>query len=348
MGEKDIVLKLRSVSKSFNKQEVLKDISIDIKRGEIFGIIGSSGSGKTTILNAITGNIFPDKGKIFFEPKAYTKFDQKEEYLEPLHLNPYMLKKSISYSPQTPSVYDKLTCTENLDLFATLHKIPYDIKKVNINILLDLVGLKEAKKKKAEELSGGMKKRLDLACSLVHDPKILVLDEPTADLDLILRKQMWNLIKKINSKGTTIIMSSHFLEEIKGLCDRIGILNHGKLEFIGSPKEIKKRKESALIIKIETAEKNYKPIENKINSIYNKKVVFNTSDILEIKINNVINHSFEAHKIFTIANNSKQKVLEFNYTKEGIAELFESVQKKQEEPKKEIEIVKKKTKKWKL
>jgi len=275
--------------------------------------------------------LLPEKGRIFFEPKHFTKYKPENIYLEPLLLNPNLMKKTIGYSPQKPSFYDKLTCMENLKFFGTLYGISKDIKRINAKILLQLVGLEESAKKKAEQLSGGMQKRLDLACSLIHDPKILVLDEPTSDLDIVLRRQLWDLIKTINKKGTTVIMSSHFLDEIKELSDRIAIIDNCKFKYVGSPKETKRKKESSLIISFETLEKKYNLIANNIKELYKKNKMEYSIKYVEnkmiLRISKIRDQVKETEKVMEIIRKNKQTLLEFSFEKEGILQIFEDVRK---------------------
>ncbi|MFT4312809.1 MAG: ATP-binding cassette domain-containing protein [Candidatus Woesearchaeota archaeon] len=237
----DTILKVENLFKSYNKKEVLKCINLEIRPGEIFGIIGTSGSGKTTLLNSLIGFVRPDSGAILFKSPHLLSYDEKDtsSFRNVLEYH-QTVKKNFGFAAQSPSVYKKLTLTENLGLFGTLYDLPRDARETNTKILLKLMGLFEFRDNLAENLSGGMIKRLDIACSLIHDPKILILDEPTADLDPYLRKQMWYLIRKINSKGTTIILSSHFLDELEELCDRIGILHDGKVESYGTPAQLKR------------------------------------------------------------------------------------------------------------
>ena len=241
----------------------------------------------------------------------------------PTLLHPKLLRHTLGYSPQSPSVYDKLTCQENLDLFGSMYNLPTDVKVINRKILLRLVGLEQDAHKRADALSGGMKKRLDLACSLVHDPKILVLDEPTSDLDPFLRKQMWMLIKRINQKGTTVIMSSHFLDEIEGLCDRIAIINNNKVEFLGNPREVKKKSKD-VTLKIETEEAKYDALKKVLAKTF-KNSRFYIGDSLEITIKNVRNLGTVTQKAFNAVKKAKQKVLHLSYSKTGISEAFEKV-----------------------
>jgi len=248
--QKNAIIRCVGLTKTFGENVVLDDINLEINQGEIFGIIGMSGSGKTTLLNAVIGFLEPDEGEIFF------RHPQKMEYLS-VQKKPIEVKRLFGFATQEPSFYNKLTAEENLDHFGSLYNLPTHIRKTNVNLLLDLMGLTESKKTLSENLSGGMQRRLGIACSLIHDPKILILDEPTADLDPFLRKEMWNLIKKINEQGTTVILSSHFLSEIEELCTRVGILHNRRIMQIGTPNDLRSRLSKNEEIHIKLISGNY-------------------------------------------------------------------------------------------
>ncbi len=222
--EKDSVISVHLVCKSYRAHKVLNRLDLEIKKGEIFGITGVSGAGKTTLLNVLAGFLRIDSGEIFYSPDI-----MGEKNIKPLLLRKFggKLKPYVGYATQEPSFYEELKVTENLDFFGAMYNIPKEVRKKNVEILIQLMGLEDVKKKIAKSLSGGMRKRLDIACALIHNPKILFLDEPTSDLDPILRRKVWSLMKQLNDQGTTIIISSHFLNEIEELCDRIGILHKG-------------------------------------------------------------------------------------------------------------------------
>ncbi|HDD70864.1 MAG TPA: ABC transporter ATP-binding protein [Candidatus Woesearchaeota archaeon] len=224
-------MRVSNISKSFDGKSVILNTSFNVIPGEIFGIIGLSGAGKTTLLNLMVGFLELDSGDI-----SYLSRDGK---LASIRENPDIVKDIAGFSTQHPSFYPKLTAGENLFHFGSLYGLS-GIKLIKrVNSLLSKFGLKDAKNVKASDLSGGMQKRLDIACALVHDPPILFLDEPTADLDPSLRKQFWNLIKQINAKGTTIVLASHFLAEIELLCSRIAVLHNKRIARIGRAEELK-------------------------------------------------------------------------------------------------------------
>ena len=268
------IIRYRKVSKVFGNKLVINDLNLDINRGEIFGLIGGSGAGKTTILKMLIGFIEPEDGKIEIRSNSDHWISMSHDLDE--------VKSVIGFASQIPSFYGNLTVYENLLYFSSLYKMEKNIRKSNINVVLEIVGLKESRNEHAENLSGGMKKRLDIACSLIHEPEVLVLDEPTSDLDPLLRRQMWDLIKRINERGTTIIMSSHFLDEIEAICDRVGMIHDGKIIEIGTPGEIKGRYTDHDVISIITRSGNYKKIVSDLSNFKKeiKKIEVNDKKII--------------------------------------------------------------------
>jgi ABC-2 type transport system ATP-binding protein len=240
-ADQNTVIKVDGLVKSFGEHIVLDGIDLDVKSGEIFGVIGMSGSGKTTLLNSIVGFLRPDEGDICFRTDHLLQLSDKETNFRSVFHNTMDVKKIIGFAAQAPSFYSDLTVYENLDYFGTLHNLSKETRRSNIRALLKFLDLESAKKTLASNLSGGMQKRLDIGCALIHDPKVLIMDEPTADLDPILREQMWDIISEINNKGTTIIIASHFLDELEILCDRVGLLFEGRICNIDTPGNIKRR-----------------------------------------------------------------------------------------------------------
>lgn len=224
----DELIQFKEVTKKFGKNTVLNSINLTIPEGKITGIIGASGEGKSTILKMIASFYKPTKGKIFyFRREIYNDIKN--------------IKKSFGLAIDDGSFYEKLTVEENLFHFGTLYLVPKKILKKRIEDITSFVGLKNAKNILAENLSLGMKKRLDIACALIHRPSVLILDEPTADLDPLLRRQIIHLIKKINSKGTTIVLTTQLLEEADKICDKIAILYNEKIIEEGEPGKIKSK-----------------------------------------------------------------------------------------------------------
>ncbi len=227
------LIELKEVSKSFGKNGILQDVSMIIEEGDLWGIIGRSGSGKSTLLNLIAGFLEPTSGEVLHSFKV-------TEAPKSLHANLHKIKDQIGYAPQHNSFYPKLTVMENLLHFGQLYNLPKDILQNNIKSLMKATELIGHENKLAEYLSGGMQKRLDIACSLVHKPRILVLDEPTADLDPVLQKDIMNFLTQVNKQGVTLVIASHHLNLMEKVCNKVAIVHNGKVQSNGSLEEIRR------------------------------------------------------------------------------------------------------------
>ncbi len=227
------LIEVKEVSKEYNGSSILDAVSLVVEEGDIFGIIGQSGSGKTTLLNIIAGFVEPNEGNVFYvskidhQPKNLTENFQK-------------IKRHIGFTHQHYSFYPKLTVKENVIHFGSLHGVQKGILVENAKAMLEFTGLYEHRNKLAEHLSGGMKRRLDITCSLMHKPKVLLLDEPTADLDPVLQKDIIRLIQEVNKQGITIIIASHHLESLERICTKLVLLHKGKVHSQGDVEEVKK------------------------------------------------------------------------------------------------------------
>ncbi len=218
------LVKFQNIKKSFGKKEVLKDISFGIESGEICGLIGMSGCGKTTLFNILMGIVSKDEGEIFFKN-------------EQIKGNLNKIRKEWGFATQNNMIFDELSVKENCQYFGSL----YGLKRKNIvermNELLNLFKLAEFENELIRNLSGGMKKRANLLISLIHSPSLLILDEPTVGLDLVLRNILWSYIKDINKIGTTILISSHLTDEIEQNCSNVLIIKNGRIIANATPKE---------------------------------------------------------------------------------------------------------------
>ena len=261
-----VFIKLKEVGKRYNKESVLKGVNLTIEPGEIVGIIGQSGSGKTTILNLIAGFIEPSEGNVVFVSKINNQ--EKDLYKNLSHI-----KKHIGFTPQHNSFYHKLTVMENLFHFGKLYKINKKDLAENIRALLEVTRLKNHRHKKAEQLSGGMQKRLDIACSLVHKPKLLILDEPTGDLDPVLRRETLEFLKDVNKQGVTIVIASHQLDSVEKLCDKVAIIHQGHVHSQGAMQEIRKPYQNDKFVINIHSPKNKELLINEIIKLPIKKIV---------------------------------------------------------------------------
>jgi len=227
------LIELKEVSKRYSDKDILSNVNFCIEEGDFYGVIGRSGSGKTTLLNLITGFIRPSQGSVQYYSKV-------TEGPNDLTIDLHKLKKYFGFTPQHNSFYHKLTVKENLFHFGRLYDIKSSTLINNIKNLLIFTKLFDHRNKLAEHLSEGMQRRLDIACSLVHKPKLLVLDEPTADLDPILQKDILRLLQEVNKQGVTIVMASHHLESVENFCNKVAIVHKGQVYSQGLIDDIKK------------------------------------------------------------------------------------------------------------
>lgn len=211
------IIQVQNLVKNYGNFEAVKGISFDVMEGEIFGLLGPNGAGKSTTLEIIETLRQKTSGKIEVDG-----FD--------LDKDPGEIKKIIGVQLQTSGYYPGLKLTELINLFSGLYN-----RDVNPMELLDLVNLRDKAKSKYKELSGGQKQRFSIATTLINEPKIIFLDEPTTGLDPQARRSLWELIKGIRSKGTTVIITTHYMDEAEVLCDRVAIIDSGKIIAMDSP-----------------------------------------------------------------------------------------------------------------
>ncbi len=228
---------INDVVKKFNNRIVLSNINLKIEKGIVYSFLGPNGAGKTTLLSIIAGLLKPDHGKVLIN-----------ETLEPYSIE---AKKALSYCPQEPALYDKMTGLENIMFYARLYGLNDREAYRRAKELLELVGLWNEANKLVGRYSGGMKKRLNIAISLINDPEILLLDEPTTGLDPIVRRTIWGLIEKWKTEGKTIVLATHYMEEADNLSNKVAIINEGKVIVEGTPKELKEKYGPKSIVSIE-------------------------------------------------------------------------------------------------
>ncbi|WP_298997051.1 ABC transporter ATP-binding protein [uncultured Tenacibaculum sp.] len=211
-----------NISKSYGKVTALSAISFDVKPGELFGLIGPDGAGKTTLFRILTTLLIADKGQA-----TVAGYDVLNDYKS--------IRKSVGYMPGRFSLYQDLTVEENLNFFATIFGTTIE---ENYDLVKDIyVQIEPFKNRRAGKLSGGMKQKLALSCALIHKPKVLFLDEPTTGVDPVSRKEFWEMLKRLQEKGITILVSTPYMDEA-ALCDRIALIQDGKILEIDTPNAI--------------------------------------------------------------------------------------------------------------
>jgi len=321
----EVIIKFQNVSKRYGKHIVLSNLNFEIFKGEIFGIIGASGAGKTTLLHTLIGYADPEVGDVYFRPEHLFDVNKTNDKFKSVFEHQSEVKRLFGYASQLPSFYPKLTVYENLVYYGNLQGLPNDTLQKNIKNLLNFVDLVDSKDVLAENLSGGMQRRLDIACAMIHDPKVLILDEPTADLDPILRHQLWTLIERINKAGTTIILASHNLAKLETLCHRIAILHDKGLIAIGKPDELKDGFSKSQEIQLKTYPGHYEKI---IKRIKDRKDV----EKVEVKGERLILITKEPQKLLHLIMHeldiTKEVLVDIKLDKPSLHDIFLSFSKK--------------------
>lgn len=223
--EEKTILKLNSLSKKFSGKTVVDHISLEIKEGEIFGLLGPNGAGKSTTLNMVCSLLKPTSGEI-------------EVFGLNLANHAKKIKQQIGYIPQELAIHGNLKAWENVELFTSLYGIKGKQLKAAIDESLKFSGLYEKRNEFAKNFSGGMKRRLNIACAIGHKPHLMIFDEPTVGIDPQSRNFILEKIKEVNRQGATVIYTSHYMEEVESICSRIAIMDNGRIIAVGSREEL--------------------------------------------------------------------------------------------------------------
>lgn len=235
------MLTVQNLSKYYGDRSILQDVSLHIPQGEIYGLLGPNGAGKTTIINIICNLIQPDRGTVKIDGELIGD----------------ATKSLIGIAPQDNLLYKGLTCWENLEFFATLYGLRGEARTKQVRSCLEAVNLVDRSHSLVGVLSGGMVRRMNMAIALVHHPKLVILDEPTTGLDIEARYEIWELIGQLRAQGTTLLLTTHMLEEAERLCQTIGILKNGHLLVEGDLAKLRQVIPAEEIVFMRTtAEKN--------------------------------------------------------------------------------------------
>jgi ABC-2 type transport system ATP-binding protein len=225
------IVSIQNVTKVFGKQTVLQDINLEIHKGEIFGLLGPSGAGKTTLVKQLIGLDLPTSGAVDLFGKRMPSLD---------------LIQGVGYMSQSDALYTELSAKENLEFFATLYGLKGKERKKRIDEVMEIVQLTEHLTKLVSQYSGGMKRRLSLAAALLHEPDLLILDEPTVGIDPVLRQSIWDSFYELKNKGKTLIVTTHVMDEAEK-CDRLGLIRDGHLIAVGTPSQLKQQTNATTI-----------------------------------------------------------------------------------------------------
>ncbi|HZN56247.1 MAG TPA: ABC transporter ATP-binding protein [Candidatus Polarisedimenticolaceae bacterium] len=219
---------VRGLVKSYGPVRAVDGVSFAVARGELFGLLGPNGAGKTTIMSMLSGLLPPDEGRILFDGID-------------LASKPLAVKAALGIVPQDPALYETLTARENLNFWGGLYGLSGSALRSSVDRVLELIGLADRARDPVKTYSGGMKRRLNLALGLVHAPRAVLMDEPTVGIDPQGRLNVLDAVRRVAASGTTVIYTTHYLDEAETLCDRIAIMDHGKILAEGTLEELKRR-----------------------------------------------------------------------------------------------------------
>lgn len=232
------MLNIQNLNKSYGKRQVLQDLTLHIQPGEIYGLLGPNGAGKTTTINILCNLLQADSGAIAIDGQSVSN----------------ATKPLVGVAPQENLLYKTLSCEENLNFYARIYGLNAQHRQKQVQACLAAVNLADRAKSPVETLSGGMQRRVNIAVALVHQPKLVILDEPTTGLDIEARYEIWELIRSLKSQGITILLTTHLLDEAERLCQRIGILKGGRIVAEGSLEQLRDRIAAQEIIVVQTSQ----------------------------------------------------------------------------------------------
>lgn len=228
------------VTRRFGEHTAIDQVSLRVAQGELFGLVGPSGCGKTTLIRLIVGLLVPDEGEILVEGSQPASFSAAD-------------RQRLGYMPQEFSLFPALTLQQNCGFVAGLYGIGWFDRRKRIRDVLEFLELWDARKRRAGAASGGMRRRLSMACSLLHEPRLLLVDEPTAGLDPALRLRIWDYLREIQSRGTTVVVTTQLIEEAER-CDSVGIMRAGQMIAHGTPSALRSNVNLPEVVEVETDE----------------------------------------------------------------------------------------------
>lgn len=283
-NESDVIVETKNLTKTYRdfwgrqKVRALKALDLEIHRGEIFGLLGPNGSGKTTTIKLLLGLLFPTSGEVNILGRPASDVAKNER---------------LGYLPEESYLYRFLNAEETLDFYGRLFKIPAAVRRQRVAQLIQMVGLESAKKRQLREYSKGMTRRIGLAQALINDPDLILLDEPTSGLDPIGTRNMKDLILQLKERGKTIIMSSHLLGDVQDVCDRVGILYQGELKELGRVEDLLKVVDQTEIRISNLSEDAKKRIEKVVEEDKDSEMIFcgNPTTSLEDLFHDIIAES---------------------------------------------------------
>jgi len=263
------IIEISNITKRYDDKLAVDNVSFNIEKGEVFGLLGPNGAGKSTLISIMCGLIKADKGGVSISGHLIEKETVKA-------------KSYIGLVPQEIALYENLSAIDNLKFWGSMYGLKGQTLKERIQEAIDVTGLKEKAKENVSKYSGGMKRRLNIAAAIMHRPEILIMDEPTVGIDAQSRNHILDSVKELNKRGTTIIYTSHYMEEVETIAKRVGIIDYGKLIALGTKDELKKQLSTDEKILIEASNIRFNPVDEikKLNGITNVSLKENKIEIL--------------------------------------------------------------------
>ena len=303
-GEK-MIIEVTNLVKKYKDVKVVDGLNLAIKEGEIFGILGPNGAGKTTTMNALLGLLKISEGHIRFYGKEFTHKEKE-------------IKKRIGYVPQEYAFFPQLSALDNVIYWGKIYGLKGQELKQAVQEALETIGLWDRRKEKASNFSGGMKRRLNIACAIIHKPAILFMDEPTVGVDPQSRNNILEAVRALNKNGTTVIYTSHYMEEIEEICDRVAIMDYGKVIALGTIPELLDAGMNESRFRVELTEVSESLCEKirKIEGVISCKVDKTTLAISLKRENNCLNEVL--HKIVE----GQSKVLSLSLERPNLETVF--------------------------
>lgn len=302
------VIKINDLVKKYGDFIAVDNISLDIEEGQIYGLLGPNGAGKSTTISILCGILKSTRGEI-------------EVLGEDINNGKFNNKRLMGLVPQNIALYDDYSAYENIKFFGSLYGLRGKKLEEKIDKALEFTGLTDVKYKRAKEFSGGMLRRLNIACAIVHEPKIIIMDEPTVGIDPQSRNHILESVRKLNEAGATIIYTSHYMEEIEAICSKIAIIDHGKVIVEGTKEELKNIVSDKRTLELE--------VENiKLVNLKEVKVIKGITDIVVDENKLIINSSKEVNNLDKIINyftEKEIKIKDIGYKEINLETVFLSL-----------------------
>lgn len=274
-----MLINIENLTKNFGDNIAVDNLTLSIEKGEILGLLGPNGAGKTTTINIITSILKPTKGNV-------------EIFGKSLYNHGSEIKAHMGIVPQCISLYENLTVEENINFFAKLYGLRGASLREGLNYALDFISLQDHKKTKCKNLSGGMQRRLNIGCAIAHKPEIIIMDEPTVGIDPQSRNHILNMAKELNKEGCTIIYTSHYMEEVQQLCNKIAIMDNGKLIAKGTKDDLISLISDNSTLEIEGYDINESVLEKLLDIKGVKNYAFDENKVLITSSRDVSNLSY--------------------------------------------------------